>query len=151
MRRTLVLTGVVLAAAALAARAEEKKTDAARILGTWLIVSGEDSGKAVPPEKIKNSAVVIEKDTLHVRDGNNKKVWEVRYRLDPGKDPRAIDMTLEEGELKGKLSKGIYDLQGDTLKLCYALPGEDRPVAFTTKPGSRHNSFLLKRSGKAGE
>ena len=46
-----------------------------------------------------------------------------------------IDCTLSEGANKGKMQLGIYELDGDTVKFCFAAPGKDRPTDFTTKPG----------------
>src|SRR5205807_1713569 len=73
--KPLLLTAALLAVVAFAARAEDKDrlADEAKIQGTWAIVSGESDGKAVPDDKIKDSAVVIGKDSLHVRDGKNNK------------------------------------------------------------------------------
>jgi uncharacterized protein (TIGR03067 family) len=146
--RTLLLTAGLLAGSAAVVNAEGKgaPTDQEKIQGTWTFVSGESDGKAVPPEKIKDSTVVIGKDTILVRDGNNKKTWEVGYRLDPTKSPRAITMQLTEGDQKGRKTDGIYQLEGDSLKLCYALPGGARPSGFTTRAGGKTNCFTLKRA-----
>ena len=36
-------------------------------------------------------------------------------------------------------------LEGETLKLCYALPGRERPKTFTTAEGSGTHLFVLNR------
>ncbi len=145
--RAVLLTGVLLAGAVLAARADDKAkpTDQEKIQGKWTFVSGESDGKPVAADKIAKSVVVIGKDTILVRDGNNKTTWEVSYRIDPTKSPRTITMQLTEGEFKGQKTEGIYQLEGDSLKLCYALPGGTRPAGFTTKEGGKTNCFTLKR------
>ena len=38
---------------------------------------------------------------------------------------------------KGKKYKAIYNLDGDTLRICYALEGEVRPTDFESKAGSK--------------
>jgi len=57
-----------------------------------------------------------------------------------------IDITAPEGEQAGKTSKGIYHLEGDTLKMCYAVPDKDRPKDFESKPGSGLTLVIWKRS-----
>jgi hypothetical protein len=40
---------------------------------------------------------------------------------------------------------GIYDLEGDTLKLCFARPVQERPKEFTTKSGTAFLVCVYKR------
>jgi len=48
------------------------------------------------------------------------------YKLDPDASPKSIDMS--EG---GRLSPGIYELDGDTLKICLAEgPTATRPTVM---------------------
>ena len=43
------------------------------------------------------------------------------------------------------MSPGIYELDGDTLKVCYAIDGGKRPAEFKAKPGSKHVLIVFKR------
>ena len=58
------------------------------------------------------------------------------HRLDAGKDPKQIDITVTRvnGPPIGVI-KGIYALDGDELRLCLGGMGKDRPAAFPKKPG----------------
>jgi uncharacterized protein (TIGR03067 family) len=77
-------------------------------------VSVKEAGKKVPPKEIeaKTFEMVIKGDrmTLPIKDDAK----EVGYKLDAGKDPKQINLLLE----KGKTTRGIYSLKGDTLQLC---------------------------------
>jgi hypothetical protein len=45
----------------------------------------------------------------------------------------------------GAMAKGIIEVKGDDLKLCYTTEG-DAPKNFEAKEGSNAHSFVLKRS-----
>jgi uncharacterized protein (TIGR03067 family) len=120
--------------------------DQEKLLGSWTVVSGQEDGKALPPEKVKGSHVVITKDTLTCQEENQKRV--MTYKLDSSTTPKQIELTTTEGSDKGKTSHGIYSLDGDALKICFAQPGNDRPKEFTSKEGSKAVSFVLKRASR---
>ena len=58
------------------------------------------------------------------------------YKIDPAANPKAMETTASTGPYKDKPLLGIYELDGDSLKICYAAPGKDRPTEFNSKAGS---------------
>ena len=46
---------------------------------------------------------------------------------------------------KDVVFQGIYALDGDDLKICFAPPGEKRPTEFVTQGGSSEQLVVLKR------
>jgi hypothetical protein len=40
---------------------------------------------------------------------------------------------------------GIYELDGDNLKICLALPGKDRPMVFATAAENAQQLVVYKR------
>jgi uncharacterized protein (TIGR03067 family) len=156
MRIVLILTlamglALVVPASAADAKVSDKdkgqtKDHAGKLLGTWIVVSGEEDGKPSPPEKIKGSKMTVDKKAIKLTDKDDKQLWILDYKLDTSEKPAEIDMTVAEGQGAGKTSQGIYELDGDALKICYALPGADRPKDFKTKAGAKENCFTLKRA-----
>ena len=55
--------------------------------------------------------------------------------FDPQANPKTIDFTPENGETKGELYLGIYELGPQVRRLCFAPPGKPRPEAFQTRMG----------------
>lgn len=64
---------------------------------------------------------------------------EGRFTLNAAVSPRQIEFVRGTSR-----QSGIYELNGDDLKLCVG-PTDDRPRDFTTKPLTDHSVFVLKR------
>jgi uncharacterized protein (TIGR03067 family) len=109
------------------------KGDRAALQGEWEIVSAESNGEPPPPGLLDGAKFAFSGDklTLLGKEGT--------FELDATKSPRQIDF------VRGNSRQiGIYELDGDSLKLCVG-PSDDRPKEFKTKPRTDHSSFALKR------
>ncbi len=132
-RALLILTAALLAAAD--KPPDDVKKDLEKMQGTWVMTVLEIDGKLVPEEKLKDTTLVIKGDkyTTTVKG----KSHEATFTLDPAKKPKAIDMTMADGPNKDKVHRGIYELDGDTLRLCRGQqPDRERPAEFGTWPDS---------------
>lgn len=112
---------------------EQSRKDHAALQGEWDLVSAESNGESPPPGLLDGAKFVFSGDklTLLGKEGT--------FNLDARKDPRQIDFN------RGKTRQiGIYDLRGDSLKLCVG-PSDDRPKEFKTMPRTDHSLFVLKR------
>ena len=76
---------------------------------------------------------------------DDKHTFKGTFKLDPSKKPKAVDALVTEGEFKGKTLLGIYGLEGDTLRACYAPPGKKRPTEFASKEGSGNYLYVYRR------
>ena len=65
--------------------------------------------------------------------------------LDPSKSPKTIDVTMLEGPHKGTVILGIYEIDADTLKVCFDPEGKTRPTAFNSPTGSKNFVNVHKR------
>ncbi len=145
-QRGFLLTALSVCVLPLLARADDPaRADSKQILGRWRIVAGENDGRRETPERIKDTFVDVTPDQISVTDRDEKKTWVTSYKLDPSKSPKTITMTVMQGDWKGKTALGIYRIEGDTLRICYALPGQPAPAEFATRPGSKQLSFVMKR------
>jgi uncharacterized protein (TIGR03067 family) len=112
---------------------EQSKKDHAALQGEWEIVSAESNGEPPPPGLLNGAKFAFSGDKLTLLG----KV--ATFELDATKNPRQIDF------VRGKTCQiGIYELDGDNLKLCVG-PSDDRPKEFKTKPRTDHSLFVLKR------
>src|SRR5262249_36521393 len=98
--------------------------------GSWTVTSALVNGK--PEVEIQGGKFLFKdgKLTLRARD---QVIVELSCKVDPTKKPRAIDLTFTR-EGKEETALGIYELEGDVLKLCLRKPTEKgRPTEFASK------------------
>jgi uncharacterized protein (TIGR03067 family) len=67
------------------------------------------------------------------------------FRVDPTQRPRTIDVHFSDGPEKGETLRGIYELTGDTYKVCLNMVDEPRPSELVSKPGSQQVLEVFKR------
>jgi len=82
---------------------------------------------------------MFKEDTLTARQP-------AKYKLDPAKKPKTIDVLPTDGLDKDKTIEGIYEIKGEELTVCVAKPGSPRPTEFASKAGSGHVLFVLKKA-----
>jgi uncharacterized protein (TIGR03067 family) len=141
-------TALMLLAVGLLIAADDKdaaKQDLDKLQGEWTLESGERDGQAIPEEFVKSLKRVI-KDNTSVVSRDGEALSKSTFKLDPTKKPKAIDITLEQE--KDKPILGIYELDGDTFKICYGQPGGERPKEFSAKAGSGNTNSGWKRAKK---
>src|SRR6516162_5222640 len=112
----------VLAVGAALSQDKEGKSDQDKIQGTWTMVSGMREGKPFP-EEAKNRKITFAGNKMKLK--MNDQEHEVTFKLDPAKKPKEIDVDFD-----GQAGKGIYELDGDTLKIAHGDLGEARPTEF---------------------
>jgi uncharacterized protein (TIGR03067 family) len=124
---------------------EATRGDRQRYQGDWQLTSARRDGKDMPAENVKAFRCKFHDDRFSItRDG--KVVESGTLRLDPSKTPKALEVTLDGGD--GQLVLGIYELEGDTYRMCYGGPGKDRPTTFDAAAGSGHSFSCWKRVAK---
>jgi len=138
---------IAVAAVLLVAAAGPDTGGIDRIRATWGAVSFSINGAEAPPEAVKDIRTVFKGNEYTQRKGDLV-LEEGTFKLDPAKMPRAIDFRIVRGqELDlGKDQFGIYEFDGETLRICVAPPGaEVRPTEFKTAPGSQTSLVVMKR------
>jgi len=127
-----------------AIQAGDAAKDQEKLQGSWPAVEIIKAGKPAPADEVKGVKMAVAEDKMTVTDRG--RVSGFRIKLDPGKKPKAIDLTALDGPFKGKVVLGIYQLEGDMLKLCLSNDPEakERPAEFAAKEGSKLRVFTFK-------
>jgi uncharacterized protein (TIGR03067 family) len=104
--------------------------------GTWTFESVETGGKEIPAAEFKGITVTLDGDKYSVKKGDEV-VEAGTQKLDPSRSPKTLDVMVTEGSNKGAVILGIYEISGDTLKVCFDPEGKKRPTQFKTESGSQ--------------
>lgn len=121
------------------ARGDDPKADDKAAQGTWDLTEAELGG----------SKLMLKDVVLTLDDGKYtlkaESLDKGTYKLNAAKKPKEVDITGTEGPNKGKTILGIYELDKDTMKVCYDLGGKARPTAFKTAAGTQQFLATYKR------
>jgi uncharacterized protein (TIGR03067 family) len=143
---TLAVIAIVLMTVATHARGQAPMNDS-RILGVWSCSSATIDGRPLAEETAKELRLTLTADRYKSERGGQV-LFDSTYRTDASTSPARIEMIGTEGDLKDKAALGIYKLEGDTLTMCYVMPGKERPVAFESQPQSGAFLVVWKRAEK---
>ena len=128
----------VLVLAVGSARADDQE----KIQGIWKPEKAVKGGMAMPAEELEKMSIEFKGNKAMPRHGDRQEK-EAEFTLDATKKPKAIEIKAPDG----KTHQGIYEFDGDTLKICFVEEG-DRPTKFESAEGSRSMLIVLKRQKK---
>ncbi|VTR92533.1 unnamed protein product [Gemmata massiliana] len=123
----------------------EAKKELKKLEGKWQIVKALGSeGEADVKELDAFCAIAGTKLTF--TRGTKTEVAEVTA-LDPGADPKCIDLTESRPGRPERVTEGVFKLDGDTLHLAMAAPkdGKLRPASVEKPTDGRIIVWVMKR------
>jgi len=116
--------------------------DLKQLQGKWHAIRGESNGSEVPAEQMTNIVVTI-KDSSYTVEGGDRNDHGT-LKLDPSTKPKQMiihpDSFSEDRNLLA-----IYELGPDSMKVCYARGGGERPKSFSTDGNDRLLMIEYKR------
>jgi uncharacterized protein (TIGR03067 family) len=114
--------------------------------GTWGVARLEIDARAVPPEAMSASRLLIDGDRF--RTESPEAIYEGVFNIDVEAEPHRIDIEFIAGPEAGNWNYGIFALDSDRLDLCLDMTGKGRPAEFRTTPGSGHALESLRRMSR---
>lgn len=139
----LVTVGILVAAATAPTFAWTAEDDRSVSAGRWRVVAVEMNGRTLEPEFVSMLSV------LYVADGG----WSVLFKnivvaegtstVDPSTDPKSFEMKSlgsAHDPNSGWSYSGIYEMHGNSRRLCVGPAGKPRPATFST---TRRNGQIL--------
>ncbi len=102
-----------------------------KMQGDWKILTAERSGKPCPKEELISLGFKVRDNNFVIIAGRPEPA---AVELNPKSMPAEFQLKVRGGQA-GKKLLGIYELKGDKLKICWAVPGKPRPKKFKTGDG----------------
>jgi uncharacterized protein (TIGR03067 family) len=144
MLAVLVSLALVLGQVSVAGPQKKKKDKADQeagenLDGTWQMVSREVAGK----KEAGDIKMVVKGNTFTLTDG--KIITKGTYKADPSKTPKEVDAFFEDDAGNKLVVKSIYEVQGDTMRVCGAY-GKDRPREFKSTAENGYEMVTYKKA-----
>ena len=118
--------------------------DLARMQGVWTMSENVVNGIAASERQRASWLLVVEGAIYN--PGSGEISLEYRFRLDPTRTPKAIDLYPVTATDRSKHYRGIYAVEGDQLTVCRPLElDEERPAGFGARAGSNLTRVVWKR------
>jgi uncharacterized protein (TIGR03067 family) len=116
----------------------------------WQAVRLEANGEARPDDDAKQLQIVFKGDEVFAVKPKGEDPH-LKFKLNPSKNPKTIDLVAIEGSDKGKTAAGIYSLRNGRLQVCINIFGHDtseRPKGFKTQAGDGVVAGTFERAKK---
>jgi uncharacterized protein (TIGR03067 family) len=149
--RTILFVCIAIASSMTAIAAEKSADhkapeDQQLLQGEWIPVKAELAGQPMPEAVLKTISLKLVKNDYEVLVAGkaDKGTW----TIDSGAKPKGMKIVGVKGPNQGKTFPAIYELAGDTLRVCYDLSGKKRPTEFKTKADTKLYFVTYKRKKK---
>lgn len=106
----------------------DAKKELAAMDGKWKPIAMQTGDTKFTKDQMKAIELVIE-DGKYLVTANGEKD-KGTLKIDTKPEVKTMDIVGTDGPNKGKTFPAIYELDGDKLKICYALEGTKRPTEF---------------------
>jgi uncharacterized protein (TIGR03067 family) len=128
----VLLVGLLLAADK--PREDAVKKELAKFQGSWQAVAVQHAdGQPGPADEVRQTRLVVE-GTKFTLTGKGYSIAGT-FTIDPTRTPKAIDVLVTPNDGPKVRFPGIYAVQGDKRKSCFALSGKERPKRFSSGEG----------------
>jgi uncharacterized protein (TIGR03067 family) len=108
--------------------------DAKAVQGTWIPVKAELAGRAIPDAVLKTIVLKLDQEKYEVSVAG--KTDKGTCTQDPTTKPKRLSIQGTDGPNAGKTFLCIYEIDGDTFRVCYDLSGMKHPDDFATAKGT---------------
>jgi uncharacterized protein (TIGR03067 family) len=142
------MSGLLLLIAAAAVSAADSddavKKERKALAGGWAVDVAERDGERILDAEAHKIRLYFGDERVTLKQGEKGK--ELLYGLGLEGNPRTIELKATDGPYKNQPLHGIYELNGNILKICFPFdPQAARPAEYSAPAGSGRMLLVLKR------
>lgn len=104
--------------------------------GVWTVVSMQEDGRFLSPERLKKIKLTIKGENFTFETANDS--HDGLYKIDPTKDPKLLNIEVTRGDEKGKVYQAIYKFEDGRMIQCMHKANVRRPSKFDGQAGSEN-------------
>jgi uncharacterized protein (TIGR03067 family) len=123
------------------------QNDFRQMQGNWMLVYAEQNGMQVSYDYSGLGRLSVSGDRYRLGP-QTPGAGMGQFVLNGSRYPRQIDFRPMTGQYAGQTLHGIYEILGDTHKVCFALPGQPRPTSFNSLPSQGQLNYVWLRTSK---
>lgn len=112
--------------------------------GTWAMIRAEYAGEEAPETVASRTTVEFSEKGYRVRF-SGQIVDEGTFEMNAADPAKRLVLVGTSGTNEGRTIRGIYQLVGDRLRVCYGIDGI-QPLDFTTRPGQNRYLATYRRA-----
>jgi len=117
---------------------ENHQTEGNSIVGTWVPIRSIGDGEPTSDEDLRDITLTFANGWCEVRRAGVL-IRQGMYSVDSAKIPCELDVCFEQSDVPELIEtplKGIYQVDGDHLRICYGPPAGDRASSFSGEEGT---------------
>jgi uncharacterized protein (TIGR03067 family) len=134
MRRWIVPVAAIVVSAIAATGSVTDAQSQNSLKGTWQVLAAQRNARIA--SDMQDHQLTFSGNRFDIRSQGGV-LYQGTFQVDASKKPATIDFRHTAGKAKGQTWRGIYELDGDTLKICdnAADVSKPRPSAFVSEEG----------------
>jgi uncharacterized protein (TIGR03067 family) len=116
--------------------AADDSADTKALQGSWAPVKAELGGQSLPADVLKKITLTLTNQNYEVTITGEQSDFGT-WSIDTSTKPKGMTIVGTKGPNAGKTFPCIYDIKGNTFRICYDLSGAKRPTDFKTASGTK--------------
>ena len=134
MKKLLCIT--FIASLCLTSFAADDSADLKALQGSWVPVKAELGAQPLLGDVLKKITLTLTNHDYEVAISGEQSDFGT-WSIDTSSKPKGMTIVGTKGPNAGRTFPCIYEIEGDTLRICYDLSGAKRPTEFKTPTGTK--------------
>jgi uncharacterized protein (TIGR03067 family) len=134
--KKILCIAFIASASFTAPAASDDSADIKSLQGSWIPAKAELGAQPLPADVLKTITLTLTNNNYEVTIKGEQSDYGT-WTIDTSSKPKGMTIVGTKGPNTGKTFPCIYEVKGDTFRICYDLSGAKRPTEFKTASGTK--------------